>query len=84
MGGNSFQTHDGAHVGGAVAMALDDKGNAVPIEADTPIGTVKIEGLSFTLEQFCRALGAHASIVAKTDAEAAAKTILAFARKDKP
>lgn len=76
MSGNSFATPDGAHVTGAVAMALDDAGNAVPIEADTPIGTVKLD-----LEELCRALAAHACIIAgKGDMEETAQAILNFAK----
>lgn len=84
MGGNSFQTHDGATVTGAVAMALDERGNAVPIEADTEIGTVRIKDLPFSFEQFCRALAAHASIVSKSDPDEALAKILAFAGKGTP
>jgi len=82
MAGNSFATPDGPHVTGAVAMALDAKGQAIPIEADTPIGTVKVEGVP-TLEQLCRALAAHAALIAGKDGpdEAAAALILSFARK---
>lgn len=82
MAGNSFTTHDGTHVTGAVAMAVDEDGKAVPIEADTPIGRV---ALDFTFEEFCRALAAHAAIVAgKGDAAGLAQHIVAFARKDQP
>ena len=89
MGGNSFSTHDGATVTGAVAMALDDSGKAVPIEAETEIGTVRVKGLNFSLDQFCRALAAHASVVrggdaSKHEVESLAKQILDFARKGQP
>lgn len=80
MSGNSFPTGDGGHVTGAVAMALDEDGNAVPIEADTPIGTVKLD-----LEELCRVLAAHACIVAGGgDMEEVAQAILRFARKVAP
>lgn len=39
---NSFPTKNGATVTGAVAMALDDDGNAVPVEEGTAIGTVTL------------------------------------------
>lgn len=62
-------------------MALDEKGNAVPIKAHTPIGRVQIEG--FTLEQLCRALAVHAMLITGKQgvdtAEANAQAILAFA-----
>lgn len=32
MGSNSFPTGDGGHVGGIVVMAIDAKGNAVPVD----------------------------------------------------
>lgn len=65
MAGNSFATEhgDGTHVGGSVVMALNAKGEAFPVGEDTPIGAVKVTGLPFTFEQFCRALAAHAVFI---------------------
>lgn len=79
MGSNSFPTGDGGHVGGIVVMAIDAKGNAVPVDA-RPV----------TLDQFCRALAIHAMIVKGEQgvdkAEERAHAILAFALagKDAP
>jgi hypothetical protein len=83
--GNNFVTHDGSQVGGAVAMALNDKGEAVPVGADTPIGAV--EWSEATLEKFCRALAAHVVLMAggkdaeknKDAMEKTATAIMAFA-----
>jgi hypothetical protein len=81
MAGNSFETHDGSHVPGAVAMAVGDDGQAVPVGEHTPIGKVRIEG--FTFEQFCRALAAHAVLCGKSDdMESAAEQIRDFALKE--
>lgn len=72
MAGNSFETHDGSHVGGVVAMAIDKNGQAVPVDV-TP---------TFTLEQLCRALAAHAVAcrLGPDDENEAAAKILNFAR----
>lgn len=80
MDGNSFPTKDGGHVTGAVNMAVDKNGCAVPVKADTPIGTVTVQG-GITLEQFCRALAAHVVAVnGGGDAEKTAQEILGFAK----
>jgi hypothetical protein len=80
--GNNFATHDGSHVGGAVAMAIDQTGLAVPIESGTPIGAVGLTDEA--LEKFCRALAAHAVMVSgdksKDAMEKAAQAIMNFAR----
>lgn len=72
MSGNSFETHDGSHVGGVVAMAPGKDGKATPIEP-------------FTLEQLCRALAFHGALCSgkKADAESlesAAQQMIAFAK----
>ena len=79
MGGNSFSTHDGASVTGAVAMALDDKGMAVPVTERTPIGMVRIEGLA--LDVLCRALAAHAALITGKSADKAYRDISEFVLK---
>lgn len=77
MDGNSFPTRAGSHVGGTVILMLDESGNAVPLKRHPPI----------TLEQFCRALAAHASAVISkgggadpVQAETLAASFLAFAQ----
>lgn len=46
MADNSFETPGGAHVNGALAMALDANGKAVPAGADTHIGIVDVGHVS--------------------------------------
>ena len=79
MGGNSFATHDGASVTGAVAMALDDTGMAVPVTDKTHIGTVRVEGLAVDL--ICRALAAHAAFITGKPVDKAYHDISDFVRK---
>lgn len=74
MGGNSFATHDGAHVSGAVAMALDEQGRAVPVTEDTPIGRVRVEGIDL----ICRALAAHAAFISGKPVDKAYRAISEF------
>ena len=76
MAGNSFTTHDGASVTGAVAMALDDTGMAVPVTDKTHIGTVRIEGLAVDL--IARALAAHAALITGKKADDAYRAISAY------
>lgn len=72
MAGNSFETHDQSHVGGVVVMALDKNGQAIPVDVTPP----------FTLEQLCRALGAHAVLCrGEGDMEKSAEQIRSFALK---
>ena len=87
--GNNFATHDGSHVNGAVAMAVDEKGLAVPIEAGTPIGAVQFADEA--LEKLCRALAAAIVLSSgdkgaeknKDAMERTATTIMSFARGSK-
>ncbi len=85
---NSFATKSGSHVTGAVAMAVGDDGLAEPVTAETPIGTVRVDGAvhvdnqPFTLEQLCRALAAICALQSgktMTEAEHVAKVVFAFA-----
>lgn len=66
MSGNSFPTKEGPHVTGAVAMGVDEDGFAVPAEAHTPIGTVRLD-----VDQLCRALAAHAAFITGKSADEA-------------
>ena len=79
MGGNRFATHDGAHVTGAVAMALNDQGEAVPVGADTPIGLVRIE-----VEPLVRALAAHAALITGKPVADTYAAITAFIQNRNP
>jgi hypothetical protein len=82
--GNNFSTHDGSQVVGSVAMAIDKNGQAVPIEAGTPIGAIQLSDAA--LEKICRALAAHSVLISgdksKDAMDKTAQAILDFARKE--
>lgn len=76
---NSWPTHEGGpQVAGAVTMAVDENGFAVPVTDDTPIGVVSVSDASF--ERLARLLAAHAIAVGNSsDPEKLAAEFMEFA-----
>lgn len=70
MAGNSFKTHDDAHVTGVVIMELGEDGVASPLTRDDQM----------PLTQLCRVLAKYGELTgALKDAEKAAAAMLEFA-----